>query len=432
MQTRMIRDRAAAVATALLAGMVLLAGNAATDGASAQSSIAQSSQTDARWQPWVGCWEPAGAINGLERMPSSHMLCVLPVEGSSAVELATVDSGRVLVRERVQANGERVTSDQGGCKGWKSAQWSPGGQQLYLKSDFDCGGGLHRASTGIFAMAPDGIWLDVQGVSAQNGGGVRVIRYRSATVPDVLRDQLARVTAERELALSTARMTAARAVSTEEVVNASHAVDPAVVEAWLIERRQKFAVDSKQLVELADAGVPSRVIDALVALSYPKVFAIAGSSDIGMRAGDEELQANEEGGRTVYSTMMYPYGYGYSLGYGFSPFDYYYSPYGYSPYGSGFGFGYGWYPGGGPVVIIRNPGTGTAQAEHGKVVNGRGYVRGRRSSNDGSSNDRGSTPRRSGSSSSSMGGSSSNGGSSASPSSSGSQSTGRTAKPRKP
>jgi hypothetical protein len=393
-----------------------MAGSAVMNGVSAQSN-----QADARWQPWLGCWEPAGLAEGL----NSHMLCVLPVEGSSAVELATVDSGRVIARERLVANGERMKSDQSGCTGWKSAQWSPDGEQLYLKSDFDCGGGLHRTSSGIFAMAPGGVWLDVQGVSANEGGGVRVIHYRSASAPDVLRDELARVTAERELALSTARTAAAGSVSVEDVVNASRAVDPGVVEAWLIERRQNFSVDSKQLVQLADAGVPARVIDAMVALSYPKVFAIAGSSDIGMRSGEVVLESEESSGRTIYSTMMYPYGYGF-YGFGFSPFDYYYSPFGYSPYG----FGYGWYPGAGPVVIIRNPNVNAPG--HGRVVNGRGYVRGGQSGSDGSA--RGSVPRRSRNDWPSTSGSSSRGGSTAtsSPSSGGGQSTGRTAKPRKP
>jgi hypothetical protein len=418
MQTRTLRDRAAAAASAALAAFVMMAGSAVVNGVSAQSN-----QADARWQPWLGCWEPAGLVEGL----NSRMLCVLPVEGSSAVELATVDSGRVLARERLVANGERMKSDQSGCTGWKSAQWSPDGEQLYLKSDFDCGHGLHRTSSGIFAMAPGGVFLDVQSVAANEGGGVRVIRYRSASAPDVLRDELARVTAERELALSTARAAAAGSVSLDDVINASRAVDPGVVEAWLIERRQNFSVDSKQLVQLADAGVPSRVIDAMVALSYPKVFAIAGSSDIDMRSAEVALEPEESSGRTIYSTMMYPYGYGY-YGFGLSPFDYLYSPFGYSPYG--FGYGYGWYPGAGPVVIIRNPDVNAP--EHGRVVNGRGYVRGGKSGSDG--NARGSIPRRSRNDWPSTGGSSSRGGSSvsSSPSSSSGQSTGRTAKPRKP
>jgi hypothetical protein len=411
------KSRAATAASALLAAFVLLTGSAVLNGASAQAS-----QTDARWQPWLGCWEPVGALDAA----NGRMLCVLPAEGASAVELATVDSGKVLVRERVVADGKRMNSEEGGCKGWKSASWSPDGQQLYLRSDFDCEGGVKRTSTGIFAMAPGGVWLDVQGVSAKNGGGVRVIRYRSAGAPDVLRDELARVTAERELALSAARTAATGSVSLQDVIDASHAVDPAVVQAWLIERRQNFAVDSKQLEQLADAGVPGSVIDAMVALSYPKQFAIAGTEDIGIRSGEAAVEADEQSsGRTILSTMMYPYGFGY---YGFSPFDYFYSPYGYSPYGySPYGFGFGWYPSGVPVVIIRNPNVNAPA--HGRVVNGRGYVRGG-SGDDG--NARGSIPRRSRGDSPSTG-SSSRGGTSVSPSSGSSgQSTGRTAKPRKP
>ncbi|HEU4585047.1 MAG TPA: hypothetical protein VFR95_04810 [Gemmatimonadaceae bacterium] len=418
---RTSKSRVAAAASALLAAFVLLAGSAAVNVASAQGS-----QTDARWQPWLGCWEPEGALDA----SNGRMLCVLPVEGSSAVELASVDSGKVLVREQVVANGEHMNSDQGGCKGWKSAQWSPDGHQLYLRSDFDCEGGVKRTSTGIFAMAPGGVWLDVQGVSARDGGGVRVLRYRPAAAPDVLRDELARVTAERELALSAARTAATGSVSLQDVIDASHAVDAAVVQAWLIERRQNFAVDSRQLEQLADAGVPGSVIDAMVALSYPKKFAIAGTDEIGMRSSEAALESEEQpSGRTIMSTMMYPYGFGY---YGFSPFDYFYSPYGYSPYG--YGFGFGWYPSGVPVVIIRNPDVNARP--HGRVVNGRGYVRGGSSSDDGSA--RGSIPRRSrGDGPSTSSGSSSRGSStSASPSSGASgsrgQSTGRTAKPRTP
>jgi hypothetical protein len=422
MQTRTWGNRAAAAASAALAAFVLMAASAAANGVSAQAN-----QADARWQPWLGCWEPAGFAEGR----SSHMLCVLPVEGSPAVELATVDSGRVLARERLVANGEQMKSDESGCTGWKSAEWSPDGQQLYLKSDFECGGGLHRTASGIFAMAPGGVWLNVQRISANDGSGVRVVHYRSASAPDVLRDELARVTAERELVLSTARAAAAGSVSLQDVISASRAVDPGVVEAWLIVRREKFSVDSKQLVQLADAGVPSRVIDAMVALSYPKAFAIAGTSDIGMQSGEVAMQPEESNGRTIYSTMMYPYGYG-SYGFGLSPFDYYYSPFGYSPYGYspyGFGYGYGWYPVAGPVVIIKNPHVNTPA--HGRVVNGRGYVRGGQSGSDG--NSRGSVPRRSGNDGASTSGSSSRGGSSVSSPSSGSgSSTGRTAKPRKP
>lgn len=419
MRTRTSKFRAATVATTLLAAFALLVGSAAMSPVSAQAD-----QADARWRPWLGCWEPVGALDAV----NGRMLCVLPVEGSAAVELATVDSGRVLVRERVVTDGKRMKSEQGGCQGWKSASWSPSGEQLYLHSEFDCEGGLKRTSTGIFAMAPGGIWLDVRGVSANDGGGVRVIRYRSAEAPDVLRDELARVTADRELALSTARTAATGSVSLQDVIDASHAVDPAVVQAWLIERRQNFAVDAEQLEQLADAGVPGKVIDAMVALSYPKVFAIAGSEDIGMRADEVAMQDEERtGGRTIISTMMYPYGYGY---YGYSPFDYFYSPFAYSPYG--YGFGFGWYPSGAPVVIIRNPDNVGARS-HGRMVKGRGYVRDGAGDSGGST--RRSVPRRSrGDSPSTSSGSSSRGTSSASPSagSSGRQSTGRTAKPRKP
>lgn len=411
MQTRMKMDRWTAVASALFAGAMLLT--------AAGTARAQATQADARWQPWLGCWEPALAMGGLAQSSAGDMICILPASGSSAVEIATIDSGRIVARERLDATGNRVTSTEGGCTGWKSANWSREGKRLYLESEYTCDGGLHRVSSGLFAMAPGDVWLDVRSMSAEKGSGVRVLRYHQASLPPDLETQLEPALGNRSLAVSAARTAAAAPIGSADVVEASHEVDPSVVEAWLIERRQRFSVDAEQLVALADAGVPDRVVDAMVALSYPEKFALAGSGDVGIHSV-EESPAGYDGGRTIHSTMMYPYGFG--------AFDFYRSPYGYSsyygysPYGFGYGYGYNWYGRGGPVIIIKNPDTGSGQS-HGKVVNGRGYTRGSSGHDNGSST--GTSRRVRGSSSSSQG-------RSVAPSSGSSQgqSTGRTAKPR--
>src|SRR5207244_1725794 len=74
------------------------------------------------------------------------------------------------------------------------------------------------------------------------------------------------------------RAAAAVSLATDDVGEAARRVDTSVLEAWLVERGESFTLDAKRLVTLADAGVPTPVIDLMVALSYPKVFAINAAS----------------------------------------------------------------------------------------------------------------------------------------------------------
>jgi hypothetical protein len=156
------------------------------------------------------------------------------------------------------------------------------------------------------------------------------------------------------------------------VIEASRAVAPAVVQAWLLERGQAFSLDAAELVRLADAGVPARVTDAMVAVSNPEVFAVARPE---VQPRDRRLADDDDVvGRRIYVYMdpsYSPYGWGYApYGYGYG-----YGRYGYSPLGYGGGYGYNsglyGYPGYLPPVVILNP--GEAQAR-GHAVKGRGYT----------------------------------------------------------
>ena len=147
------------------------------------------------------------------------------------------------------------------------------------------------------------------------------------------------------------------------------AVDGPVVEAFLTERKQRFALDAKALIDLADAKVPARVTDLMVALSYPAVFAVNPSTGESDFIPDEREGARGEG-RAGYPRMSDPY-YGWERYYGMGLYPFGYSPYGYSPYGyygygypmnygyagfgyGGYGIGGGWYYGTTPVIIVRN------------------------------------------------------------------------------
>ena len=441
---------------------------------------AQTTATDARWQAWLGCWAPATrAVPPRSTAATPLYACVVPAAGSSGVDVATVADTEVVTSDRIEATGERRAFAREGCTGWASAQWSPDGDRVYTRSEYSCAGGLQRTVSGLMALDASGDWLDVQSVTTGGKSAVRVLRYRAVEPPASLPAEVAAALPRRGPAASMARTAAAAPITTADVVDATHAVDPAVVEAWLGERGQGFQLNGTRLLALSDAGTPGGVIDVMVALSYPRNFTVgtggvqpapsawpsdgtrglSGAYGYGMSGGWDPYGYYSPYGLDPWfrSGMAFgnpyacgafgysgiygcPFGYG---AYGLSPYGYGgygYNPYGYRPYGGVYGGYNGWMYGGGLVVI---QGTSTASQPHGRVVNGRGYTQGgvtsgtsrdaqprQRPEPNTSGSGSGSQPRSSGGSSGSSG---SSGANSSSGSSSGSSSSGgRTAHPKPP
>lgn len=274
-------------------------------------------------------------------------------------------------------------------------------------------------------MTATGEWLDVRGVSSYGNQTVRVARYRDAGIPGSIPAEVASALRERGGGVESARVAAGAPIGPTGVIEASRAADSTVVAAWLLEREQRFALDAKTLVQLAEAGVPGAVTDALVAVSNPSAFRFARAS----QPSDAITTDAPTTGRRV-SAMALPYDpwtwgslgldYGYRYGYPYG------SRYGYGGYGYGYNNGY--YGGYAPPIIIVN-GNNSQTGSTGQMVKGRGYTQtGGSTTGTARERPRESTPVRSPSPSPS--GSSSSGSSSGGSSSGGSSSEGRTAKPR--
>lgn len=416
------------VTTALVAGLVTLA--------LPITMFAQGAPTDPRWQGWIGCWRPAPtpstpddqvASLGLPTVDANvPLLCVVPAEGVSAVEMVTVADGKVVTRETIDASGTELSRERGGCAGVESARWSADARRVYLTSKFTCPGDLERTSKGLLAISSEGELLDVQGVSSGSGKSVRVARYRDAGVPASLPAEIARAIDGRAMAIGASRTAAAAPITEIEIVDASRNLDAPVVQAWLIESGQHFSVDAKTLLRLAKAGVPGGVTDVLVALSNPKVFAVNRATFAGdVLAPQGRAGALAGSGRTIYADVYPPNVGGYYSGYqnpcyGYSTFGYSslaylplaysslgYSPCGYSSLGGGGYGGYGYtYGAGVPVIIVRSG----AEQRHGKVVNGQGYTRNDPPSTSGASSTSERQPRSAPASDTKSSGSSSSGG----------------------
>ena len=351
--------------TVVVAGLVVLV---------ASSAGAQQQQAAGGWQGWVGCWTAGPAIGGIAPSAVGPLVCLAPTTDANVVDVTTIAGGKVLSTQRIDASGREQTLTSNGCTGTHRAQWSADGRRVYLKAVSTCAG-VERVTSGIIAMSSTGEWLDVQGVVAGRDSGVRVARYRDAGVPSEVPESIAAALKQRGWANQGARLALGGTIGTSAVIDAARLVTPAVVEAWLLERGQVFSLDARELVRLADAGLPARVIDAMVVVSNPKVFAVA-RPDESARSGSASGARNAEdeiAGRRIFVTMdpmSSPYGwgyapYGYGYGYGYSPLGY--GGYG---YGSGRGYGYSGYPGYVAPIIVVNP---QAQAR-GQAVKGRGYT----------------------------------------------------------
>lgn len=295
------------------------------------------------------------------------VLCIVPTTGS-AVRLATVDDGSVTLADSMDASGVRRSVTREGCSGWESAEFAASGRRVHYSSEFDCAG-VRRAATGVISLTAAGELLDVQGITSGGGKSVRVARYVDAGVPASLPPDIAAVVSGRTLVASAARAAAGVPLSESDIIEAARTLDPLVLQALLIERGDRVALDAKALVRLADAGVPGSVTDVLVALSHPRYFSIGRTplgTDVDFR-GSGSAQTAELTGRRVYTHM---YG---------SPFDFglgrhsLYERYGYQ-YGTGYwdyGYGYGQYFYRRPVIVAQP----SRPRAHGRAVKGRGYTR---------------------------------------------------------
>ena len=351
------------VAAALLIGSATLAGAQNTQVAAA----------DARWAPWVGCWQPSSLdpiTQTLAPNKSAPIVCIAPAAGNAMVDLITVNDSSVGQPERVDANGARREVGRDGCTGWETAEFSPDAKRIYLKTEHKCTGNRTRSSTGIMSITPTGQWLDVQGVRVDSHSAVRVVRYGRVPVPATLSAEMRSALEQGGMATSLAVMAASDSIRIADVIEATHRVEGLVVQTWLAQRGQGFTLDAKRLSQLADAKVPANVIDVMVALSYPQAFAVNLAQADGQIIQTSGMRPNAEEA-IGYGPMVFmswdPF---YSSSYG------YYSRYGYN--GLGYGGNYPpYYYQGTPVVITRPSGSVDLPQRdtRGRMVRGSGYTR---------------------------------------------------------
>ena len=319
-------------------------------------------QIDQRWLPWLGCWQLVEETGALAEAPDDRgpfadrvVVCLTPRTGEAdeGIEVTTVADGEPVLVETLLADGVQHQIEETACTGWRHHRWSRDGARLFTLAELDCGDADIRRASGVGLMTGATTWLDIELVATGERGVVTVRRYRRASDRTTADAGATALPADlRDRVRAAARLASTSELSIEDVIEAHQAIEPAVVEAMLIETRAAFVLDRHALIELDDSGVSTGVIDLVVALAFPDQFVV--NRSVGRTT-------SSYGGGGGFANAFSPYGFNSWYPYYASPFGYYY---GWSPYRSLYYSGPA-----ASYVIGQDPGT------TGRAYSGRGYAR---------------------------------------------------------
>ena len=291
----MLETRRTAAAS-LLAAVLLAAG--------VSTAAGQSAIYGAGLQAWLGCWSADLSAARTDAPPT--IVCITPTASVDVADVITVQDGKIVGRETLDATGRPRAIDAARCTGARSAHWSRDARRLFVGSNGTCAG-MASSTSGLLAITADGDWLDVEAISAGGGASVRVARYREVTPPIGLPATARSALRAQALATRSMRAAAGAPVRAEDVLEASRALDPAVVDAWILERAQHFDITQTDLAALVNLGVPARIVDALGAVAEPEAYELARGSDEAPNAEHMSSYADSYG---------LPLGWGWGWGYG--------------------------------------------------------------------------------------------------------------------
>lgn len=301
------------------------------------------------WTAWYGCWEAADTM-GEE---GSFLVCFHPLADGSGVEIRTILEGEVAAVEQMVADAVPISAEDGGCVGERFASWSQDGHRVFVGSELVCGEGVTRHTSGVMAMTRDGVeWLEIHAVKAGDRDPALGVRRFVPASPSVVSDQgIEPADRGMELAVQTARSTHARPLTWDAVAEAVEVAGAPVSRALITELGHPFDMSTAAARDLLERGVPSDVLDVMVAVTYPERFEIAGAS------WEAAEQVRAEDPRMVRTTGVWPDRYASpwtyspwrSNWYGGFRYDPLYFGYGQSAWGPGVWRGYG--PG--RVIIVQ-------------------------------------------------------------------------------
>ena len=314
---------------------------------------------DSRWLPWIGSWRlVSNTVNTPDRdSKGEYLVNISPGKRETAVTMKAFQDETVLFEDTIVADGSSQPLKDKEFSGWYKYSWSDTGKRLLFESESSCPGELRRKISGISVIDDPGEWLDIQLLQDQNERIITIRRYSLIDEAEDLAGYGIRATRR-------ARLASGANFSINEIIELSNKVASEVLEAALMELHKPFKINSKTLMRLADAGVPTPVIDLMVALSFPEKFHIERDT-ISIAEVTDSTSSGPGSGYSyppyLHYTVVDPF------------FPWYWSSFTYPHYwNSGWGVWPGAYYGYHSVPGSRG---GDGQRNSGRLVAGRGYTR---------------------------------------------------------
>lgn len=315
---------------------------------------------DVRWLPFIGSWRlTSNTINTVGTvLNEKYVLTIRPEDKGKVITIESARDDVVMFEERIEADGLRHPLNKDGCTGWYSYTWSETGKRLLFTGESTCGDDLMQEISGILIIDTAGNCVDIKLLKNGEEKAITIRRYQSADIN--LAPPIPTIMSK----ASVARVSAAANFTLDEVIELGGKIEPDVLEAALVEMRSSFPINSKQLVRLSNAGVPTQVMDLMVALSFPKKFTVE-------RAALSWVKTTDSFRAPYYHWPLNPWYWTKST---IPPIQYWYwgwdlyQRHGWYPYNYGHIVLPGEGPGGGP-------GEGSGSVGGGKLVEGRGYTR---------------------------------------------------------
>ena len=338
-------------------------------GASAAPATASQDQpvmpATSPWLPWLGCWQLVEETGTLTVQPDHArpfadrvVVCLTqagpPGADASGMAVTTIADGEPVLVETLVADGAQHPVEEAACQGWRRNTWSADGARLFSHAELACDSEDTRRVSGVGLMTSSTTWLDIQLVKTGGRGAVTVRRYRRAMASTIVNAGATPVPADiLDRARAAARLASTSELSIDDVIEAHQAIEPAVVEAMLLETRTAFALDRDALIQLDDGRVSAGVIDLMVALSFPDEFVV--NRPVARITSSYDGFGFTDSFSPFFYDRWYPY---YA-----SPFGYYY---GWSAYRSLYSIG--------PSAVYPFAPSQNDAGTHGRAYQGRGYT----------------------------------------------------------
>jgi hypothetical protein len=276
---------------------------------------------------WIGCWQPTPSETNAESPTSvTRSICIEVGDEPDTLVLRARENDEVVAEDVLTVDGEKHRADTAGCSGWKRVALSGDSQRLYTRSERRCDAGPATSVSAASLMTSDRRWIDINVTTNDGRQDLSIQSYRllsdQSNSPWVMgipllddsapETEYGPIVTPEEGSSEPGAVEAHREhLDVDDVIEALGIVDPAVVEAMLVESGSKFDTDAAMVIGLDDANVPDAIIDLIIGLSHPAYFRVEGG------------QISATGGpRYVSYGSPWFYGPGYHWPYGYYYYHY--------------------------------------------------------------------------------------------------------------